>query len=58
VSAAHIALLAGIYNVYFDEDISLANMIEMLKNAAILIAVGGSVVYGGVNSRRRASPRC
>jgi hypothetical protein len=48
VSAADIALLAGIYNVYFDEDISPANMMEMLKNAGILIAVGGSVVYGGV----------
>jgi hypothetical protein len=48
VSAADIALLAGIYNVYFDEDISPGNMIAVLKEAGILIAVGGSVVYGGV----------
>jgi hypothetical protein len=48
VSAADIALLAGIYNVYFEEELGPANMIELLKNAGMLIAVGGSLVYGGV----------
>jgi hypothetical protein len=48
VSAADIALLAGIYNVYFDDDITPSNMIEVLKEAGLLIAVGGSIVYGGV----------
>ena len=48
VAAADIALLAGIYNVYFDEDVTPANVIEMLKDAGLLIAVGGGVVYGGV----------
>lgn len=48
VSATDIALLAGIYNVYFDEEIAPASMVEVLKETGILIAVGGSIVYGGV----------
>jgi hypothetical protein len=48
VTAADITLLAGIYNAYFDEDVSPTNMRELLKEAGILVAVGGSVVYGGV----------
>lgn len=48
VTAADVALLAGIYNVYFDEDIEPANMIELLMHSGMVIAVGGTVVYGGV----------
>ena len=48
VSAADIALLAGIYNVYFDEDINPANMVEVLKEAGVLVAVGGTLVYGSI----------
>jgi hypothetical protein len=48
VSATDIALLAGIYNVYFDEDVSADRMVDILKEAGILAFVGGSIVYGGV----------
>jgi hypothetical protein len=48
VSTADIALLAGIYNLYFEEDVSPRDMPELLKQAGILIAVGGGVVYSGI----------
>ncbi len=48
VSAADIALMAGIYNVYFEEEVSPRDMPELLKQAGILIAVGGGVVYSGL----------
>jgi hypothetical protein len=48
VTAADITLMAGIYNIYFEEDIAKGEMIELLKDAGILIAVGGTLLYGGI----------
>jgi hypothetical protein len=48
VTAADIALMANIYNVYFEEEITQGEMIQLLKDAGILIAVGGTLLYGGI----------
>jgi uncharacterized protein (DUF697 family) len=48
VSTADIKLMAQIYKVYFGEDITTANMTELLTEAGLLVAVGGSMVYSGV----------
>jgi hypothetical protein len=48
VTAADLTLMAGIYNIYFEEQIGQGEMIQLLKDAGILIAVGGTLLYGGI----------
>jgi uncharacterized protein (DUF697 family) len=48
VGLGDLALLGSIYNIYFDEEPDQDSMIEMLKEAGVLLAVGGGFAYGSV----------
>ena len=41
-------LLGSIYNVYFDEEPDRESVMEMLKEAGVVLAVGGGFAYGTV----------
>ena len=48
VGLGDMVLLASIYNVYFEEEPGQDRMIEMLKEAGVVLAVGGGFAYGSV----------
>jgi hypothetical protein len=50
IAIGDIALMAGIYNIYFDDDIGTDGVKSMLIEAGLVTAVGGGLAYGGVKA--------
>jgi hypothetical protein len=42
--------MASIYNIYFDDDIDVDGVREMLIEAGLVTAIGGGLAYGGVKA--------
>jgi hypothetical protein len=48
VMIGDVALMAGIYNVYFEDDIGVAEVKNMLMELGFVTAVTGGLAYGSV----------
>jgi hypothetical protein len=48
VATADIVTLAGIYNIYFDEDIGVQGVKDMLLEMGLVVTTGGAVAYGSI----------
>lgn len=48
IAIGDIVIMAGIYNIYFDDDIEIDGVKNMLLEAGLVTAVGGGLAYGGV----------
>jgi hypothetical protein len=48
IAIGDVVLMAGIYNIYFDDDMSVEGVKDMLLEAGLVTAVGGGLAYGGV----------
>jgi hypothetical protein len=50
IAIGDVAIMAGIYNIYFDDDVSVTGVKDMLIEAGLVTAVGGGLAYGGVKA--------
>ena len=50
LAAADVTLCWKIYALYYDEDLSLENIVELLKRAGIITSVGSVLVYTGART--------
>ena len=50
LAAADVALCWRIYSLYYDKDLSVDSMIELLKRAGIVTAVGTVMIYTGARA--------
>jgi hypothetical protein len=48
IAIGDVAIMAGIYNIYYDDDIDVGGVKDMLVEAGLVAAVGGGLAYGGV----------
>jgi hypothetical protein len=50
IAVADVALMASVYTIYFDEDIGVQGVKDMLMEMGLVITVGGGLAYGGVKA--------
>ena len=50
LAAADVTLCWSIYALYYDEDLSVENIVELLKRAGIITSVGTVLVYTGART--------
>jgi len=50
LAAADVTLCWNIYALYYDEDLSVENIVELLKRAGIVTSVGTVLVYTGART--------
>jgi hypothetical protein len=50
ITLADIGLMAGIYNIYFDEDVDAATIKDMLIEAGLFVSAGGGMAYGTIKA--------
>lgn len=48
IAIGDVVLMASIYNIYFDDDIGIETVKDMLTELGFVTAVSGSLAYGGV----------
>jgi hypothetical protein len=48
IAVADVLLMAGVYNIYFGEDIGTGGVMDMLAEAGLVAAVGGGLTYGAI----------
>ena len=50
IALADIGLMAGIYTVYFDEDVGVYTIKDMLIKAGLIVSAGGGMAYGTIKA--------
>jgi hypothetical protein len=50
IAIGDVVLMASIYNVYFDDDIGIETVKDMLTELGFVAAVSGGLAYGGVKA--------
>jgi hypothetical protein len=50
IALADIGLMAGIYTVYFDEDVDVDTIKDMLIEAGVIVTAGGGMAYGTIKA--------
>jgi hypothetical protein len=50
IALADIGLMAGIYTVYFDEDVGVDTIKDMLIEAGLIVSAGGGMAYGTIKA--------
>jgi hypothetical protein len=50
IAVADFALMAGIYNIYFDDDIEGKEVARMLMQTGLAIPVAGGLAYGAIKT--------
>jgi hypothetical protein len=50
IALADIGLMAGIYTVYFEEDVGVESIKDMLIEAGLIVSSGGGMAYGSIKA--------